>query len=93
LQRSIRGGPFSSLVPAGKLREVALMLKAIHAQESLDAARRKAAEVVARLREMRLGKAAELVQTAVDETLVGTVRNLVCGAWLSIRLRRIDLRR
>jgi putative transposase len=59
-----------SHVPAGKLREVALMLKAIHAQESLDAARRKVAEVVARLREMRLGKAAELVQTAVDETLV-----------------------
>jgi putative transposase len=59
-----------SHVPAGKLREVALMLKAIHAQESLDAARRKAADVVARLREMRLGKAAELVETAVDETLV-----------------------
>jgi len=59
-----------SHVPAGKLREVALMLKAIHAQENLDAARRKAAEVVARLREIRLGKAAELMETAVGETLV-----------------------
>ncbi len=58
-----------SHVPAGKLREVALMLKAIHAQESLEAARRKAAEVVARLRELRLAKAAELVETAVPETL------------------------
>jgi transposase-like protein len=58
-----------SYVPAQKLREVALMLKAIHAQESLEAARRKAAEVVARLRELRLGKAAELVETAVPETV------------------------
>ena len=58
-----------SHVPTGKLREAALMLKAIHAQESLEAARRKAAEVVVRLRELRLGKAAELVETAVPETL------------------------
>jgi putative transposase len=58
-----------SHVPAGKLREVALMLKAIHAQEDLPAAQRKAADVVARLRNMRLGKAAELVETAVPETL------------------------
>src|SRR5216683_140364 len=55
--------------PAGKLREVALMLKAIHAQEDLPAAQRKAAEVIARLHSMRLGKAAELVETAVPETL------------------------
>jgi transposase-like protein len=58
-----------SHVPAGKLREVALMLKAIHAQEDLAAAQRKAAEVTARLHSMRLGKAAELVETAVPETL------------------------
>jgi transposase-like protein len=58
-----------SHVPAGKLRAVALMLKAIHAQESLEAARRKATEVVARLCELRLVKAAELVETAVLETL------------------------
>jgi len=58
-----------SHVPAGKLREVALMLKAIHAQENLEAARRKATEIVARLCELRLVKAAELVETAVPETL------------------------
>ena len=58
-----------SHVPAGKLREVALMLKAIHAQEDLATAQRKASEVVARLHSMRLGKAAELVETAVPETL------------------------
>jgi putative transposase len=58
-----------SHVPAGKLREVALMLKAIHAQEDLQAAQRKATEVIARLRNMRLRKAAELVETAGPETL------------------------
>ena len=58
-----------SHVPAAKLREVALMLKAIHAQESCEAARRKAAEVIAKLRAMRLAKAAELVEAAIGETL------------------------
>lgn len=58
-----------SRVPAGKLPEVALMLKVIYAQEDFQAAQRKAAEVVARLLSMRLGKAAELVETAVPETL------------------------
>ena len=58
-----------SHVPAGKLRAVALMLKAIHAQENLEAARRKATEIVARLCELRLATAAELVETAVPETL------------------------
>jgi transposase-like protein len=61
-------GNVFSHVAAGKLREVALMLKAIHAQEDLPAAQRKATDVVARLRNMRLGKAAELVETAVPET-------------------------
>jgi putative transposase len=58
-----------SHVPVPKLREVALMLKAIHAQESRQAARQKADEVITKLRAMRLGKAAELVERAVDETL------------------------
>jgi len=58
-----------SHVPATKVREAALMLKAIHAGESRDAAQKKAQEVIARLREMKLGKAAELVEQAVDETL------------------------
>src|SRR6516225_6337239 len=59
----------SSAIPAAKLREVALMLKAIHAQESCEAARRKAEEVIAKLRAMRLAKAAELVEAAIGETL------------------------
>ena len=47
---------------AGEVRNVSF-------QEDLPTAQRKAGEVVARLRGMRLGKAAELVETAVPETL------------------------
>lgn len=58
-----------SHVPAPKLREVALMLKAIHAQENRKEALRKAEDVIAKLKAMRLRKAAELVQGHVEETL------------------------
>jgi len=58
-----------SHVPAGKLREVALMLKAIHAQEDRAAARRKADEVIGKLKAIRLAKAAEIVERGIDETL------------------------
>jgi transposase-like protein len=57
-----------SHVPAGKMREVALMLKAIHASESRPAAHKKALEVIARLREMRLARAAEIAERGVEET-------------------------
>jgi putative transposase len=56
-------------VPSGKVKEVAAMLKAIHAQEDLEAAREKAAAVVAKLREMKLKAAAEIVASGVEETL------------------------
>jgi len=56
-------------VPTGKVKEAAAMLKAIHAQEDAQAAKEKARQVVAKLREMRLGKAAEIVEAGVDETL------------------------
>lgn len=58
-----------SHVPRNKTREVAAMLKAIHAQESREAAEAKAANVVDQLRGMRLGKAAELVESKIAETL------------------------
>ena len=45
------------------------MLKAIHAQEDLKEAQRKAAEIVKRLKELRLKSAAELVEQKVSETL------------------------
>jgi putative transposase len=57
------------LVPTGKVREVAALLKAIHAQEDRPAALQKAEQVVAKLEGMRLGKAAELVRLGVVETL------------------------
>jgi putative transposase len=58
-----------SHVPNTKVAEVARMLKAIHAQEDLKEARRKAAEIVKRLKEMKLKSAAELVEHNVSETL------------------------
>lgn len=58
-----------SHVPNAKVKQVANMLKAIHAQESLAAAQEKAQSVVAQLKQMKLTKAAELVETSIDETL------------------------
>jgi transposase-like protein len=56
-------------VPKSKVKPVAAMLKAIHAQEDRQAARRKAADVVAKLEAMKLGKAAQIVREGVEETL------------------------
>jgi transposase-like protein len=58
-----------SHVPHRKVREVAAMLKAIHAQESREAAQAKAGDVVAKLRAMKLSAAAELVEQSIEETL------------------------
>jgi putative transposase len=57
------------LAPKGKAKEVAAMLKAIHAQEDRAAALKKAEDVVEKLAALRLGKAAELVRESVAETL------------------------
>jgi transposase-like protein len=57
-----------SHVPRPKLREVAAMLKAIHAAEDVLAAKEKARQVIAKLREQRLTRAAELVEASVAET-------------------------
>jgi transposase-like protein len=59
---------FSS-VPNDKVKEVAGMLKAIHAQESRESALTKATDVVEKLKTMRLGKASEVVQDGIAETL------------------------
>jgi len=45
------------------------MLKAIHAQEDARAARQNAAEIVEKLTEMKLGRAAEIVAAGVEETI------------------------
>jgi putative transposase len=58
-----------SHAPNSKVREVAAMLKAIHAQETRAAAEAKAVDVVAKLRAMKLKAAAELVEAKISETL------------------------
>ena len=58
-----------SLVPHGKVKEVATMLKAIHAQENKEEAQKKKEQIAQKLMDMKLKKAAELVQNGVDETL------------------------
>ena len=59
----------ASRVPRNKTKEVARMLKAIYAQESKEAAQKKSADVADALREMKLPKAAELIEQKIDETL------------------------
>jgi len=58
-----------SHVPASKVREVADMLKAIHASEDRAAAEAKTADVVAKLKAGKMWKAAELVGESAHETL------------------------
>jgi transposase-like protein len=58
-----------TVVPRGKMKDVAAMLKAIHAQEDRPAAEKKAQEVVAKLEALRLSKAAQIVAAGVSETL------------------------
>jgi len=56
-------------VPRGKLKEVAAMLKAIHAQEEREEAMRKAESVVKKLKDMKLRRAAKVVEDGILETL------------------------
>ena len=58
-----------SVVPKQKVKEVAKMLKAIHAQEDREAALEKSKAVVEKLRKMKLTKAAGKVDEYITETL------------------------
>jgi putative transposase len=69
---AVRGAFLSECVdgmPTSKVKEVAAMLKAIHAQEDRAAARQKAEQVAAKLKEMKLVDAAEHVRAGIEETL------------------------
>lgn len=57
-----------SHVPRNKLREVAALLKAIHAQESRASAVVKSKDVVHKLQAMKLKAAAGLVEQSISET-------------------------
>jgi len=54
-----------SHVPSTKVREIAAMLKAIHASEDIAAAHEKAVRVIEKLRGLRLNTAAELAEAAL----------------------------
>ena len=72
------------------MREVSLMLKAIHVQENKEAAREKVASVVAKLREMKLSAAAKKVEDGVDETL--TYMDFPTEHWTRIRTNNVTER-
>ena len=72
-----------SVVPRSKVRLVAKMLKAIHAQESKKAAREKAAAIVAELHGMKLKEAAKKVSESIEETL--TYYDFPSKHWMKIR--------
>jgi len=58
-----------TVVPKSKVKDVAAMLKAIHAQEDRQAALEKAQAVVEKLETLKLSKAAGIVRAGVAETL------------------------
>lgn len=76
-----------SVTPCGKMKLVAKMLKAIHAQESKAAAREKAKQVAADLRAMKLPEAAKKVEDSIAETL--THMEFPYEHWLRIRTNNV----
>jgi len=72
-----------SHVPSTKVREISHMLKAIHAQESRQAAQEKTDVVIVELRRQRLTRAAKLIEESIGETL--TYYAFPDGHWRKIR--------
>ena len=72
-----------SVVPRGRVKKVARMLKAIHACEDRQAADEKARYVIKKLNKMKLFKAAKKVADSLDETL--TYYDFPSEHWLRIR--------
>ena len=76
-----------SVTPRSKVKLVAKMLKAIHAQESKKAAREKARAVVEELRCMKLKEAAKKVEDSIEETL--TYCDFPSEHWTRIRTNNV----
>ena len=76
-----------SVVPKSKVKNVAKMLKAIHAQESKKASREKAAAVVTELKAMKLPEAAKKVAAGIEETL--TYCDFPSEHWTKIRTNNV----
>ena len=72
-----------SVIPRNKMKAVAMMLKAIHAQESKEAARGKARQVAEKLKGMKLVSAAKKVEDGIEETL--TYMEFPTQHWTRIR--------
>lgn len=70
-------------VPKGKVKDVAAMLKAVHAQENREEALAKAESVALKLEEMKLAKAAGMVREGMHETL--TYYHFPREHWIRIR--------
>lgn len=76
-----------SATPRSKMKLVAKMLKAIHAQESKAAAREKAKQIAQDLREMKLKEAAKKVEDSIEETLA--YMDFPYEHWLRIRTNNV----
>ena len=72
-----------SVTPRNKMKAVSMMLKAIHAQESKEAAREKARQVAEKLKEMKLASAAKKLEDGMEETL--TYMEFPSQHWTRIR--------
>lgn len=79
-----------TVTPKTKMKQVTLMLKAIHAQESKEAAQEKAVSIAAKLREMKLLSAAKKVEDSVGETL--TYMDFPTEHWSRIRTNNLTER-
>lgn len=76
-----------SVVPRHKSKDVAKMLKAIHAQEDRTAALDKASAVSYKLKEMKLSKASQKVSEYIHETL--TYMSFPSEHWTRIRSNNV----
>ncbi len=76
-----------SVTPRTKMKEVAAMLKAIHAQENKEVAREKAAAVAAKLKEMKLKEAAKKIEDGILETL--TYMDFPYAHWSKLRSNNV----
>ncbi len=74
-------------MPKSKVKNVAKMLKAIHAQESKKASCEKAAAVIAELKSMKLPEAAKKVADGIEQTL--TYCDFPSEHWTKIRTNNV----
>jgi len=58
-----------SVVPNTKMKEVTIMLKAIHASEDREAALAKVTSIIEKLEKMKLRQAAQKIKESIDQTL------------------------